>query len=218
MDEDQKLSTTFALLVSPVVAISLLILLGVFVVIGMTLFGWDRGAVLPSMGRVEYARGLITYLFAVVTIGTAVVLVVSVLTHRGQSADNDKAFERGKEVLSLLLGIFGTIVGYYFGSEKSAIPELKLIAPVVSPAQVRAGNPAKATVTAAVLGGSAPYQHTIIVDGMVRLDAATVKDGGLIIYDLDTKNLKVGVLPVKVEVIDSAHHVVASEGRIEVGN
>ena len=79
------------------------------------MFGWDKG-VLQSMSRTDYARGLITYLFAVVTIGTAVVLVVSALT---TSADDqhEKRFQRGKEILSLLLGVFGTIVGFYFGAE-----------------------------------------------------------------------------------------------------
>ena len=64
---------------NPVVLIAVLILLSVFVLIGSAIFGIDRG-VLTGMSRIDFARGLITYLFAIVTIGTAVVLVVSGLT------------------------------------------------------------------------------------------------------------------------------------------
>lgn len=105
----------FSTFVNPIVIISLLILFAVFVLIGAAIVGYDKG-VLVGMARVEFARGLITYLFAVVTIGTAVVLVVSALTGTESDAHKER-FQRGKEILSLLLGVFGTIVGFYFGSE-----------------------------------------------------------------------------------------------------
>jgi hypothetical protein len=56
--------------------IPILILLAIFFLIGAAIFKLDKGEVLLSMSKVEFARGLITYLFAVVTIGTAVVLAV----------------------------------------------------------------------------------------------------------------------------------------------
>lgn len=67
-----------------------------------------------GVADVAYARGLITLFFAVGTISIALLLTISVIT-----AQDDKAvekFNRGKEVLGVLIGIFGTIVGFYFGS------------------------------------------------------------------------------------------------------
>ena len=101
---------SFKAFMNPVVVLAGIIVLSVLFLILCAIFGWDKG-VLQNMSRTDYARGLITYLFAVVTIGTAVVLVVSALT---TSADDrhEKQFRRGKEILSLLLGVFGTIVGF----------------------------------------------------------------------------------------------------------
>jgi len=74
---------------NPVVTIAFGMLLAIVLLIGATTLGLDKGLVLSKMGQVEFARGLITYLFAVVTIGTAVVLVVSALT-----SDESPANER----------------------------------------------------------------------------------------------------------------------------
>jgi len=108
---------SFKAFMNPVVVLAGIIVLSVLFLILCAIFGWDKGE-LQNMSRTDYARGLITYLFAVVTIGTAVVLVVSALT---TSADDrhEKQFQRGKEILSLLLGVFGTIVGFCFGAEVS---------------------------------------------------------------------------------------------------
>lgn len=110
--EDSNGLRTF---LNPVVMIAVMILISIFVLIGAAIVGFDKG-VLSGMSNIGFARGLITYLFAVVTIGTAVVLVVSALTGTESDA-HEKRFQRGKEILSLLLGVFGTIVGFYFGSE-----------------------------------------------------------------------------------------------------
>jgi hypothetical protein len=104
---------------NPIVVLSLLILLSLFVMIGASMLGIDHGF-LASMAKADLARGLITYLFAVVTIGIAVALVLSTLVGPEPTDVNDGRFQRGKEVLSLLLGVFGTIVGFYFGSESSS--------------------------------------------------------------------------------------------------
>jgi len=87
---------------NPVVGLTVLIVMSVVALIGAAVLGIDKG-VLQNMGRRDYARGLITYLFAVVTIGAAAVLVLSALTSNGSTAEANR-FENGKEILSLLLG------------------------------------------------------------------------------------------------------------------
>ena len=118
----------------PVVVIALALLGSVFVFIGAAIFGLDHG-VLNSMAEKAFARGLITYLFSVVTVGTGVVLVVSALTRDG--AAQDEAFQRGKDIFALMLGLFGTIIGFYFGSEvagagRAADQGLRLTPPLLA--------------------------------------------------------------------------------------
>lgn len=167
---------------SPVVVIALMILSGTFFLIGAAIFGKDSG-VLARMAESSFARGLITYLFAVVTIGTAVVLVVAALTSP-TITENDGRFQRGKEVLSLLLGIFGTIVGFYFGSElSSAGPKtstLELTAPLLGSAELAPGQ--KTTITAHVSGGTPPYRFgtSLGKDAPLEYHSAVGADGWIV--------------------------------------
>src|SRR5258708_10327050 len=86
---------------NPVTVLAGGMLLAIVLLIGASTLGLDKGLVLSKMGQVEFARGLITYLFAVVTIGTAVVLVVSALTTEETPA-HERRFYRGKGNLALL--------------------------------------------------------------------------------------------------------------------
>jgi hypothetical protein len=174
-------------LLNPIVVIALAILGGVFFLIGAAIFGLDKG-VLAKMSDSTFARGLITYLFAVVTIGTAVVLVVYSLTTAG--GGEDQRFNRGKDVLSLLLGVFGTIVGFYFGesrepkkaeqppTQQSQLDLRSLI--LASPEGQVLGAPAQASRAAA------PYRFGITTretNNNQLEHAETVSAGWLIIKD-----------------------------------
>jgi hypothetical protein len=164
-----KVSETVAAIkayLNPVVAIAFGMVLAIVLLIGATTLGLDKGLVLIKMGQVEFARGLITYLFAVVTIGTAVVLVVSALTS-DESPANERRFERGKEILSLLLGVFGTIVGFYFGSEVAAKGQTGETIVNVAPLRLSAASVASGadfTLTSYVSGGKAPYKYGVGFD------------------------------------------------------
>ena len=189
-------------LLNPVVLIALLILVSVFVLIGAAVLGWDR--VLTAMSKAEFARGLITYLFAVVTIGTAVVLVVSALTTATSEEENTR-FQRGKEVLSLLLGVFGTIVGFYFGSEikgpsLAEAVNLRVTAPLLSQESVVGGD--TVSVTAAVSGGTAPFRYGIALgeDSEIKYDQTVGKNGWIVaklptvsVQEQKVESVKVGV-------------------------
>ncbi len=155
--QDRSGHSILADLLNPVLFIALLILAGVMFLLMMAIFGWDRGHVLLTMAQPDFARGLITYLFTVVTIGTAVVLIISGLT----GGDKER-FDRGKEILGLLLGVFGTMVGFYFGSEVShARPKLALTPPLLSANEVTSGE--KLSITSLVQGGSPPYRVAVMI-------------------------------------------------------
>src|SRR5437870_1757919 len=69
---------------------------------------------LASLSDRTVAQGLITFLITVTTIGLAIILAISTIVSDG-GEDADKRFDRGKQVLSVLIGLLGTIVGFYFG-------------------------------------------------------------------------------------------------------
>lgn len=161
-DEKPKPFSINPIYIDPVVLIALLILLSIFVLIGFAMIGWDKG-VLIGMGRIEFARGLITYLFAVVTIGTAVVLVVSALTGTEDEV-HEKRFQRGKEILALLLGVFGTIVGFYFGSEMRQKPTESLMISKIHLSTDKAHSGESIVVQTHISGGQAPYKYGIGFD------------------------------------------------------
>jgi hypothetical protein len=85
----------------------------VLAALGFGIFGPQ--SLVDKLAKTENARGLITYILAVGTIAIAVVLVVGALL--GGDEDKD-SFSRGKEILTMLIGIFGTILGFYYGSEQ----------------------------------------------------------------------------------------------------
>jgi len=76
---------------------------------------------LESLGTIERVRGLITFFFALGTVGVAIILVAAVFTN--DAKDLKERFDMGKQVLTALIGILGTIVGFYFGAEFAEKPK-----------------------------------------------------------------------------------------------
>jgi uncharacterized membrane protein len=202
---------------NPVVFIALSILISIFVLIGTAILGRDNG-VLAGMARTDFARGLITYLFAIVTIGTAVVLVVSALTS-ANDPQNERRFERGKEILSLLLGVFGTIVGFYFGSEVSAknTPQelvLKLLPARLSSTQVVSKS--QFTVTTFVTGGEPPYRYGVNIGNATpelkeKADANGWINSTLVAPDVSSEQDS----SIKIRVEDANGHSVEESEKIK---
>ena len=219
MNEDHK--SALKPLTNPVVLIAMLILISIFVLIGAAILGLDRG-VLKSMAEFRFARGLITYLFAVVTIGTAVVLVVSVLTCPSEASEEmEKRFQRGKEVLSLLLGLFGTIVGFYFGSEIKGGEDvqslgLRLTPPLLSQYRVISGQQLK--ITAAVSGGTPPYLFgaTMNKDNDIKYNQSVDKNGWIMKELVAPKVPELKTLDVLIGVKDATGSTLTSSANLEI--
>ena len=198
---------------TPVVIIAITILASILLLIAAAVLNLDYGRVLGRMSEVGFARGLITYLFAVATIGTAVVLIVYAL-----SPDrDDKAFDHGKEILSLLLGVFGTIVGFYFGREAVAPVEAELtVAPLlITPLSSAPGQTIHVTTVA--VGGKAPLRFSIVFgDETPKFDQAPAP-GGWIDKDIVVPaNQAPGEVSVKVVIGDSDRNEVQESQRMTV--
>jgi hypothetical protein len=189
---------------NPIVLLSLIIVLGVIALLAAAVLGIDKG-VLGNMSRSEFARGLITYLFAVVTIGTAVVLVLSALLEPANDVQ-EKRFQRGKEILALLLGVFGTIVGFYFGQaqpSQAGTEALAISTLDVTPKSAPAGS--TVTIRAVVTGGVLPYKFGVALGSDAANPAENVAEGGWITKELVTRQLRPGEPSnVKVVVEDGA--------------
>jgi hypothetical protein len=110
-------------------------------------------AVVRRLTDPPFARGLITFIISVATIGLAFVLVCESFSATDDKDDKfDERFRRAREILALLMGILGTIVGFYFGSaQQSNVGPLSV-------AQIKAADRQLITY---VSGGSPPYRYSI---------------------------------------------------------
>jgi hypothetical protein len=211
------LARAFVQLLNPIPFTVLLILTSVLLLIGANVIGWDTGRVLTRMGDHEFARGLITYLFAVTTIGTAVVLLLSALMGK---LVVDEAFQRGKEILALLLGVFGTIVGFYFGSEAHADVAgrglLSLSQPLLS--QTTAISGGSVHVTAFVSGGTPPYSYGVVAGNSTDITYQNpVETTGWIVEDVPVAESNTAkAVRMRLGVTDSTASTVIKEFVITV--
>jgi hypothetical protein len=109
-------------------------------------------AVVRRLTDPPFARGLITFIISVATIGLAFVLVCESFSATDKDDKFDERFRRAREILALLMGILGTIVGFYFGSaQQSNVGPLGI-------AQIKAADRQLITY---VSGGSPPYRYSI---------------------------------------------------------
>jgi len=99
------------------------IILGVIGVIAIiSIIAIVGGGNLSTIGNdgTNVARGLITFLVAMVTVAIALILTLSAVL--SNSTDYKERFALGKEVLTIFIGVLGTIIGFYFGSVKGEPP------------------------------------------------------------------------------------------------
>ncbi len=100
----------------------LIMLLFFIVVLILALFGGfltsgsgGKDGFLTTISDITVTRGLITFLFGIATVAVSILLVIAAFTSSGP--DIKERFDMGKQVLATLIGVFGTIVGFYFGVE-----------------------------------------------------------------------------------------------------
>lgn len=125
--------------------------------------GKDGGTLLRELSNFEVARGLITFLVAVTTVGIALILTVYVVVTQDSAAE--KKFILGKEVLTGLIGVLGTIVGFYFGATNSQTTPVVPVAFKVSKVSMEPSVPkvgGKLKITVQTSGGKLPFEYVIV--------------------------------------------------------
>jgi hypothetical protein len=124
-------------------------------------FGIFNGAFLASLSKPEQARGLITFLFAFST--TGIILLIAIATFWMEREEVQARFEKAKDLLTIIIGVLGTILGFYFGSMANgeissrglALANVGVSANILAPGDSE-------MISATIIGGSPPYQYDVL--------------------------------------------------------
>jgi hypothetical protein len=130
--------------------------LAVFITLAV---GMASSSFFSSLAQVDQARGLITFLVAISAV--AVILLTAVNIFWTDNLDFNVRFVAAKDLVTIVTGILGTILGFYFGSFNG---ERLLTLAVDSPASYSSITPgADVDVRANGKGGTPPYYFDILV-------------------------------------------------------
>jgi hypothetical protein len=132
---------------------------------------------LTSLAKPEQARGLLTFLFAFSAI--AIMLLIAITTFWMEKDELESRFGKAKDLLTIIIGVLGTIFGFYFGSLNTGDGARAMLVANVGLSSYIAAPGDKVTISATIIGGSSPYQYSIIfrdATGAVNTDSMNIKD------------------------------------------
>jgi hypothetical protein len=149
---------------------SSIMVLGLVAIAGV-LFGifFDGGRFLLLLKDSEVSRGLITFLVALTTVLLAIILAIYAITAQKDEAVKER-FSHGKEILTMLVGILGTVLGFYFGTADKSTSNIPTLASVRFEGQ---------KLLTHASGGTTPYRYSITSSNQsfAKIDGRITKDG-----------------------------------------
>lgn len=136
--------------------------IGKFVLVGFGIYFaylLQKGLLLDTLDNADQVRGMVTFFFVLVT--TSIILLVALGIFWLQDDNAVKVrFEAAKDLLTIVIGVLGTIMGFYFGSATSSTANLALLNTSLTPPALSAGQ--TATLVSQVNGGSKPYKYSVV--------------------------------------------------------
>lgn len=183
---------------------SSIMVLGLLAVVAV-LFGifQDGGKFLVLLKDSEVSRGLITFLVALTTVLLALILAIYAITSNDKDTIKER-FSLGKDILATLVGILGTVLGFYFGSaEKTSL----------TPLAVAEINFRGKQLMSHAFGGTAPYRYSITSPNQQfsKIEARISKDGWIL--ETLNKQPQPGT-PITVTVSDAKDKTVSSTANV----
>lgn len=191
-----------------------------FVIAAILAWGIFQGRLLSDIAKPELARGLITFLFAFSTI--AIFILVAIATFWMDKEEVKERFASAKDLITILIGVLGTILGFYFGAADEPHTRSALLAANVatSSPQVRVGD--KVSVTGIVLGGVGPYDLNIAFTpstsggGLTPIDVKGFA-GGRFAHEVAIANdFQPSLIGYRVTVRDANGTLTSADGAIRV--
>ena len=182
------------------------------IVLVFMMIGIISDKMLPTLANVATARGLITFLITIVTVTIALILLLSTIV--SNSPDRNQRYLDGKDLLFALIGVLGTIVGFYFGQTTTGVESLRM-APVFLSTENPTEGDAVNLVTF-VHGGTAPYTYSVsfgpanLVEGVT--DANSEK-GQISISFKAPKVEKETQLTFAINVTDAKGHMMSYDSK-----
>jgi hypothetical protein len=119
---------------------------------------------------IETTRPVLVFTLIIAMLGFGGTLILSPIFTTQPADDFEKRFRLAREIFLVYSGIFGTIIGFYFGaaSSEAAAGQISLGTPIIRQS---------GAVTVSPEGGTAPYTGTIRLRGEEE-DRALVPSGG----------------------------------------
>jgi hypothetical protein len=107
----------------------------------------------------DAARGLLTFLFGFTTISLFILIAITTFWMN----DFKERFDKAKDLLMVMIGIFGTIIGFYYGSlgNRSGVQALSLVNATDVSTGIKPGD--SFTIIATATGGKAPLKYDIVL-------------------------------------------------------
>ena len=113
----------------------------------------------PSLAKIDQARGLITFLFTFAAMTVIMVIAIGIFW-LDNTQEVKERYASAKDLLTIVIGVLGTIIGFYFGSASSERSQMP--APLaISDFTVAQPLNNKIRIAGTITGGMAPYQYSV---------------------------------------------------------